>query len=130
MFIKDQIRSIYFSTRQIIRKTKNVLRWLPIIWKDEQWDHYYIFEILKHKLIIMSNAIRENGNHTMADYDADRMMLAVRLIEKVQNEDYLMEFINDDNLTREKMIAGERKHNKAKHILFKLLENYIERWWD
>ena len=78
----------------------------------------------------MSNAIRENGNHTMADYDADRMMLAVRLIEKVQNEDYLMEFINDDNLTREKMIAGERKHNKAKHILFKLLENYIERWWD
>ena len=130
MLIKDQIRSIYFNTRRIIRKTKNVLCWLPIIWKDEQWDHYYIFEILKHKLIIMSNAIRENGNHTMAEYDADRMMLAVRLINKVQNEDYLIEFINDDNLTKENIIAGERKHNKAKRILFKLLENYIERWWD
>jgi hypothetical protein len=130
MFVKDQIRSIYFKTRRIIRKTKNLLRWLPIIWRDEQWDHYYIFEILKHKLIIMSNAIRENGNHTLAEYDADRMMLAVRLIEKVQNEDYLIEFIDDDNLTKEKIIAGERKHKKAKRILFKLLENYIERWWD
>jgi len=78
----------------------------------------------------MSNSIRENGNHTLAEYDADRMMLAVRLIEKVQNEDYLMEMIIDDNLTKEKIIAGERKHNKAKRILFKLLENYIERWWD
>ena len=130
MFVKDQIRSIYFKTRRIIRRTKNVLRWLPIIWEDEQWDHYYIFEILKHKLIIMSNAIRENGNHTLAEYDADRMMLAVRLIEKVQNEDYLIEFIDDDNLTKEKIIAGERNHKKAKRILFKLLENYIERWWD
>jgi len=78
----------------------------------------------------MSTTIRKHGNHTTAEYDADRMMLAVRLIKKIQNEDYLMEFINNDNLTREKTIAGERKHNKAKHILFKLLENYIERWWD
>jgi hypothetical protein len=78
----------------------------------------------------MSNAIRENGNHTMAEYDVNRMMLAVKLIKKIQNEDYLIEFIDDDNLTKEKIIAGERKHNKAKRILFKLLENYIERWWD
>lgn len=78
----------------------------------------------------MSEAIRKNSNHISAEYDANRIMLAVRLIEKVQNEDYLMEFINDDNLTREKIIAAERKHNKAKRILFKLLDQYIERWWD
>ena len=78
----------------------------------------------------MSNAIRKKGNNTMAEYDANRMMLAVKLIEKVQNEDYLIEFINDDNLTREKIIAGETKHYKAKRILFKLLDQYIERWWD
>lgn len=116
--------------RQFKRRLTNLFRWLPIIWKDEQWDHHYIFEILKYKLIFMSKSIREKGNHTLAEYDANRMMLAVRLIDKVQNEDYLMEFINDDNITREKIELGELKHNKAKRILFKLLENYIERWWD
>jgi hypothetical protein len=116
--------------RRFKRRLFNLVRWLPVIWKDEQWDHHYIFEILKHKLIIMSNAIRKSGNHTMAEYDANRMMLAVRLIEKVQNEDYLIEMINEDNLTREMIIAGERKHYKAKRILFKLLDQYIERWWD
>ena len=116
--------------RQIVRRTKNVLRWLPIIWKDEQWDHYYIYEVLKWKLKFMSDAIRKNGNHTLAEYDADRMMWAVRLIEKVQNEYYLVEMINEDNLTREMIIAGERKHYKARRILFTLLERYTERWWD
>lgn len=116
--------------RRIIRRTKNLFRWLPIIWQDEQWDHYYIFEILRHKLIIMSEAIRKRDNHTLAKYDADRMMLCARLLEKVQNEEYLFEFIGDDEITREQIDKGQRKHNKAKRILFKLLENYIERWWD
>lgn len=116
--------------RRIVRRTKNVLRWLPIIWKDEQWDYYYIFEVLKHKLVIMSDEISRAGNHEMAEYDASRMRLAIRLIEKVQNEDYLMEMIDDDDLTKEKIVAQERKHKKAKRILFKLLDQYIERWWD
>lgn len=116
--------------RQIIRRTKNLFRWLPIVWQDEQWDHYYIFEILRHKLITMSEAIRKRDNHTLAKYDADRMMLCARLLEKVQNEEYLFEFISDDEITREQIDKGQRKHDKAKRILFKLLENYIERWWD
>jgi hypothetical protein len=116
--------------RRIIRRTKNLLRWLPIIWKDEQWDHYYIFEILRYKLIIMSETIRKTGNHTMADYDADRMMLCARLMKKVQDEEYLFEFIGDDEITREQIDKGVKKHDKAKRILFKLLDQYIERWWD
>ena len=78
----------------------------------------------------MSGTIRKRGNHTLADYDANRMMLCVRLIEKVQNEDYMNELINDDDITIEKIRAGQKKHDKAKRILFKLLDNYIERWWD
>ncbi len=78
----------------------------------------------------MSEAIRKNGIHTMAEYDANRMMLAVRLIEKVQNEYYLMELIDIDEITKEQIEKGLAKHDKAKRILFKLLENYSERWWD
>jgi len=130
MFAKDLTSNIYFSTRRVIRKIKNVFRWLPIIWRDENWDHYYIYEVLKWKIQFMSEAIRKNGIHTCAEYNANRMMLAVRLIEKVQNEYYLMELINVDEITKEQIEKGIAKHDKAKRILFKLLENYSERWWD
>ena len=116
--------------RQFKRRLINLFRWIPIIWKDEQWDYYHIFEILKHKLLFTAEHTRKYGYHINSNHDANRMMLCVRLIEKVQNEDYLIELINDDNLTREKIIAAERKHFKAKRILFKLLEQNIEQWWD
>lgn len=116
--------------RRIIRRTKNLFRWLPIIWQDEQWDYYHIFEILKYKLIFTAEHTRKYGYHTLSDYDADKMMLCVRLIEKIQNEAYMEELINDDELTQEKIDIATNKHNKAKRILFKILEQNIETWWD
>jgi hypothetical protein len=116
--------------RRFIRRAKNILRWLPIIWKDEQWDYYYIFEILKHKLIFTAEHTRKYGYHTLAEYDADKMMLCVRLIEKIQNEEYMEVLINDNNITKEKMDAVHNKQKKASQLLFKLLDKHIEGWWD
>ena len=116
--------------KRIIRRTKNLLRWLPIIWKDEQWDYYHIYEILKHKLIFTAEHTREYGYHVNSNYDADRMMLCVRLIEKVQNEEYMEVLIDDDNLTAEKIEVAINKQRKARKLLFKILEQNIERWWD
>ncbi len=116
--------------RRFIRRAKNILRWLPIIWKDEQWDYYYIFEILKHKLIFTAEHTRKYGYHVNSNYDADRMMLCVRLIEKIQNEEYMEVLINDNNLTNEKIDAAYNKQKKTSRLLFKLLDKHIEGWWD
>ena len=125
-----RINNVIWRIRRVIRRTKNLFRWLPVIWKDEQWDYHFIFEILKYKLTIMSEYIRKNSHHTSAEYDADRMMLAVRLIDKVQNEEYIDELIDYNNLTKEIVDKADAKQAKAKRILFKLLENNIEKWWD
>ena len=116
--------------KRIIRRTKNLLRWIPVIWKDEQWVHYYIFEILKYKLIFTAEHTRKYGYHIDSDYEADRMILCVRLIEKIQKEEYMEELINDDDLTAEKIDTAYNKQKKARQILFKLLDKHIEGWWD
>ena len=116
--------------KRIIRRIRNIFRWLPIIWKDEQWDYYHILEILKQKLIFTAEHTRKYGYHVSSKYDADRMMLCVRLIEKVQNEEYVEVLINDDNLTTEKINTAYNKHNKARKLLFNILEQNIEQWWD
>jgi len=121
---------VMWRIRRFIRRSKNLFRWLPIIWNDEQWDYYYIFEVLKHKLIFTAEHTRKHGYHVNSSYDADRMMLCVRLIDKIQNEDYMSVLVDDDNLTQKKIDAAFSKQKKARQLLFKLLDKHIESWWD
>jgi len=44
------LNNIIYPFRDFYRRVKNVLRWLPIIWKDRDWDDSYITEILIKKL--------------------------------------------------------------------------------
>ena len=69
----------------------NLIKWFPVIWKDRDWDDHYIFEVFKFKLEKQAKYIKEKGFHTNSDLDAKRMMLCVKLIEKVQEDFYTME---------------------------------------
>jgi len=71
---------------------KNIWYWLPIIWKDRNWDQGYIFTILKHKLEAQANCIGTRDIHTRAKRDAEVMMTCVRLIDKVGEEFYSLEY--------------------------------------
>ena len=73
---------------------QNLIYWFPIIWKDRNWDSGYIFDILKHKLKAQAKYIGDRDFHTRAQLDAKRMRLCVRLIEKVQDETYSMEYMD------------------------------------
>ena len=73
---------------------KNIWYWFPIIWKDRHWDSHYIFEILKHKLKAQANYIGSNDRHTRAQQDARRMRLCIKLMQKIQDDDYAMEYMD------------------------------------
>ena len=116
--------------KNFIQKIKNLIRWFPVIYKDHDWDHWFIYQILKTKLKYQSEHLRKYGNHVSADYDADRIDLCIRLIEKVQNEEYIDVSLREPQWSMQSMEAAERKHNKARKLLFKVLEQNIEKWWD
>jgi hypothetical protein len=115
--------------KRIISKIKNIIRWIPVLWNDYDWDHWFIYHILKTKLKHQSEHIRKYGYHENANYDANRIDLCIRLLEKVQNEEYI-EIPKDELWTKEAMDASIAKHDKARKLLFKILEQNIERWWD
>lgn len=73
---------------------KNIWYWFPIIWKDRHWDSHYIFEILKHKLKAQAKYIGSNDRHTRAQQDARRMRLCIKLMQKIQDDDYAMEYMD------------------------------------
>lgn len=164
---------------------KNIWYWLPVIWKDRNWDHRYILEILKHKLEAQANYIGKHGLHLNNWKDERDMMICVRLINRVNEEFYQMEYMDyhktkhwfqdiedkpgystwesrqleenfDDYFAKypliyKRVINGEGvfnregreddkqiiamniahiNHDRARKLLFKIMEQEIERWWD
>jgi hypothetical protein len=163
---------------------KNLWYWLPIIWKDRNWDHQFIFDILSHKLKAQAKYIGTYGLHVNNWKDERDMMICVRLIEKVQEEWYSMEYMdyhktkhwfepvsdkpgysswesreleenlddyfakypliykrvmngegwfkidNENDKQRIAMNIAHINHDRARKLLFKLMEQNIEGWWD
>jgi Rad3-related DNA helicase len=78
--------NITYPFRRFFRKIKNVFRWLPTIWKDEDWDDHFIVEILIKKL-----------EHTRDFFLSDRTHIADA--EKVAEE--IQEAIDRLHMTRD-----------------------------
>lgn len=173
--------------KNFIRGIKNIWKWFPTIWKDRDWDHTYIYEILRVKLENQAYYIGSNDRHTRAKRDAERMLLCARLIQIQQEDLYGMEYADyhetkydfvptdetkkwytmEDTLISEnldeyfekyprqykrvlsgevnrfkrdiedinnkKVIAMEIAHEnqeRSRKLLFKILEQHIEYWWD
>ena len=176
-----------YLPKETKRGIQKVWYWLPIIWKDRDWDGHYIFEVLKHKLKAQAKYISDRDFHTRAQQDARRMRLCVSLIQKLQDDYYEMEYMDyhkdrvwftdcedrpgsalyNSELVWEKfdeyfakyplvykrvlkgegpftlhgrsdedmknviaMNIGRINHDRAKKLLFRIMEENIEGWWD
>jgi hypothetical protein len=109
---------------------KNLYKWFWVIWKDRDWDHHYIFEVLKFKLEKQAKHLADVGFHNEAQRDAELMMTCVRLINKLQNEYYYDELCKSGVRSSETIQIVIAKHKKAKRLLFKIMNDRIEEWWD
>ena len=173
--------------KELKRSIKNLWKWLPIIWKDRDWDHFYIYQIIEFKLRKQANYISTMDRHTRAQEDARDMLTCAELINKVKegyydgeymdyheseilfldiedkpdyseikmntiSEDfdsyfkkyptwkkrainYIKEnqngFTNDHNDRKlVAMIMGDLRQEKAKELVFKIISNKINSWWD
>jgi DNA-binding phage protein len=120
-----------YRIKNKIRQIRNVLRWIPIIWRDRDWDYYFVYEILKQKLIDTEKYIRKDGLHVFNEHDADSIKTAIEMIEKVQTEYHLDKYLSEaTEWTKEGMDKAAKDHDKARRELFKHLSNNIEKWWD
>ena len=84
--IKWWIQDARFYPRTFITGIKNICKWLPIVWRDRDWDHFYIFQVLKFKIEKQAKYLSDKDRHMNAKRDAEIMMTVVRLIDKVQDE--------------------------------------------
>ena len=176
-----------YMHREFVQGVKNLWKWFPTIWKDRDWDHDFIYNLLAKKLEFQAEYVGKSGIHIDAKRDAERMMLVVKLIKLQQDSFYNTEFLdyqdtrsyfepyegNPDtfefkqdvisetysayfqkhplcfkraieyimanqkrftsNHTDSQLVAmvmGDLRQQKCKDLIFKLLNQHIESWWD
>lgn len=191
----DRVFDVYFVPKQFIvesyRSIKNIIRWIPTLWKDKDWDGYFIYEIMKKKLEHQRKELVGANRHTEVWRQNRDITICLNLIERLQNDYYEMEYLDycenkhwfdlieekdddgqnlyemksemvEDNLfdflnkypldVKKVLKSNDKKydgyeddykiksslslkvslfrHEKAKKLLFKILSEKLEWWWD
>lgn len=87
-FFYKFFRTFVRPVRKLPRKVVKLLKWFPIIWKDEDWDYHFIYEILKHKLRFTRECISKYGYHANKETVCKHIRMAEILIERIQKDEY------------------------------------------
>ena len=80
-------RILPLGIRSFLTGCKNVIRWSPTIFKDRDWDHWHIYNILQKKIEFQRQEIIYANRHTDINRDNRDMTIVLNLIERI-NEDY------------------------------------------
>jgi hypothetical protein len=171
-----------YAPHRFVEGGKNLWKWFPIIWKDRDYDHDFIFEILKFKLHNMANRFEETNRFVDSTKQASKIRTCERLIQRLQDGYYSFEMhdywdtkmrmeriknstnrslefddVRDDlhlylakypNDTRRALksnylkdikeptnkqiaiVVSRFREDRAKTLLFKIMDRNIFSWWD
>jgi len=95
---------------EFIRGCSNLIFWFPTIWKDRNYDDYYIFEILKQKLIRQRKYLVNSNRHEGVWQVNRDITICLNLIERFQNSYYELEYF-DYHQSKFEFIPSDFKHN-------------------
>ena len=130
------------------RRIKTIIEWIPLLWNTRDYDYRDAIEVFKYQLNRIADFLESDKALSLhADYYAKRTRTITRLMKKVYDEDYAVEYIDklekicggDDycynrkevNQLEDKLFKESReKQEKAHRILWELMQNNIQNLWD
>lgn len=149
------LRRLYFNIHYGLR---NLIRWLPVIWKDRDWDEEYLMIIMQKKLEQMENLHRNHGHAENSEDVANEIKDCIVALSRAMENDYVAEvrehYIDDiERMIKEDLIDGgkggivesdinratmykflikenELRNNDLEKVFSKDISKKINRWWD
>ena len=136
--------------RRFYSGVKNIIRWIPIIYRDQQFDYHFLLEILHFKLKLMEDFFDSDDTCTEdAKETANQIRVSRQALDRLMKDNYVdygkielkiitdngrkrIEFIkdkSDEEMTRLRKLEGELKL-KDRDTLFDNIKNNIWGWWD
>jgi hypothetical protein len=80
-----------------VRRIKRFWGWLPILWKDEDWDYVYLFEIMRYKISRIRKDIERVDRHTDCQETIKTMKEVEELLTRQSFSNYYYEWFEKVN---------------------------------
>jgi len=68
--------------RTLYYRMKRIIAWLPVLWKDQDWDYDFLIRIIKFKLNRMADCIEKNNLIASCEDVAKEMREVVEHLDK------------------------------------------------
>lgn len=118
-------RFLHWRIRSFFTGCHNIIKWIPTIYKDRDWDDWHIYNILQKKIEFQRKEIINANRHRDIDCDNRDMTLALNLIERVKEEYYGTEYLDySETKFRFEPIEGNNEYYSMEQDV--ISENYDE----
>lgn len=123
-------RNTHWRLRYFLKGIKNIIRWMPTLYKDKDWDDWYIFTILQKKIEFQRKEIIYANRHMEVDRDNRDMTIVLNLIERVKKEYYGSEYLDySETKFRFEPIEGDTEYYSIERdILSENYDDYLKKY--
>ena len=124
----------------------NLVRWLPLIWRDRDWDAWmYLLPLMEKKLGQIERCEREFALHVGKEKTIRQLQICKNLISRLRADDYIdwTSYLPESyswkgvgiikhRLKRPLFAHDHEKEMKKQDLdlLFKIMRRHIGEWWN
>lgn len=81
--------------KSFIIGVKNLIKWAPVVWSLRDWDYRYALDVFSFQLNNIADYLEsEKSFTTCANTNAQKIRTATKLMKKVYEEEYAMEYLH------------------------------------
>jgi len=110
--------SLYFI-RSIKDGIANVIRWIPVIWHDCDYDWSPLSKIMEYKLRRMSNVFQQ-GHCVGSSKYARQTLICAELLSKIQEDE-------SDDVTYSQHVSRMKEWQE---MFGRIIGKHLTEWWD
>ena len=116
----------YFFKRKY-RQVERVIDFLPIIWNGFDFDYNYSIELFKKQLERQAKFFESDKSYSArSKQDASRIRTAIRLMDKVYNDEYELEWVDKLKEEYEKRDSAIELLNKDEIWKMDIKQEYFD----
>lgn len=140
------------QVRMFCESVKKLWQWLPIIWKDRDWDPAYFDDILRFKLTNMANYLEKSNMYIGVEQNVKQIRFCIRILDRMRDDYeaythpgykkhleeviFTQEYLNREQTPEEheqmlKWFAWDKHwRERDRKLLYAVLCKYGEEFWD
>src|SRR6266852_301674 len=123
------LKNLHWLWLDIYYGIRNIIRWMPIIWGDDDCDWSWLAIIMEFKFRNMARLQRQFSIHSDNKKTVKQLMVCAELCKRLHEEKYHDRKITSMRLFKKQILDGEEIADQDSQLLGRMIGKHLRRWW-